>query len=174
MANRSYSHLYYHFVWATYYRDKSILPEWEYRMYGHIIYKSKLIGAIPIALGGTDDHIHLMLRARPDSIPADLIGKIKGASSYFVNHTICSRPHFSWQKGYGAFSVSRNSIKSVIDYIRKQKQHHKQGTILPEYEKTDSEDDEEESGIPECVIADGVNDSDNESAFQPRHKCQGW
>jgi len=30
---------------------------------------------------------------------------------------------FSWQRGYGAFSVSRSNVASVVSYIEKQEEH---------------------------------------------------
>jgi hypothetical protein len=37
--------------------------------------------------------------------------------------------HFSWQSGYGAFSVSQSAKESVIAYIASQEMHHRKMTF---------------------------------------------
>jgi hypothetical protein len=39
---------------------------------------------------------------------------------------------FSWQEGYGAFSVSASNLDSVIRYVRNQEKHHRKFTFEQE------------------------------------------
>jgi putative transposase len=40
---------------------------------------------------------------------------------------------FSWQRGYGAFTVSQSSVKQVGQYIQRQKEHHTQVSFRDEF-----------------------------------------
>lgn len=40
---------------------------------------------------------------------------------------------FAWQDGYGAFTVSKSNVPSVIDYIQNQREHHRTKTFQEEY-----------------------------------------
>jgi putative transposase len=40
---------------------------------------------------------------------------------------------FAWQQGYAAFSVSTSGLDAVIDYIRRQPEHHKKRDFAQEY-----------------------------------------
>ena len=59
--------------------------------------------------------------------------RIKGNSSKWINDNKKATTHFSWQAGFGAFSVSKSQIDFVIKYIRNQEQHHKKKTFREEY-----------------------------------------
>jgi hypothetical protein len=41
--------------------------------------------------------------------------------------------HFSWQSGYGAFSVNQSAKESVIAYIASQEIHHRKMTFQEEF-----------------------------------------
>src|SRR5579863_3156841 len=72
-----------------------------------------------IAAGGTANHVHLLI-ALPPKIPlATVVQKLKGSSSHWMG------PEFSWQEGYGAFSVSPSQVLAVKRYIRNQEAHHR-------------------------------------------------
>jgi putative transposase len=155
MSQRSHSQLYFHYVWSTYERKPIIDPQWEYRLYGYIISKCKVLCCIPLAIGGTNDHLHLLLRARPESTPSDIIGKIKGSSSHFINDELSTK-HFSWQKGYGIFSVYHDHFGIVVSYIKNQKKHHSANTILIDLEEiviTDR-DSFDTTSMPDCIFGD--------------------
>jgi len=43
--------------------------------------------------------------------------------------------HFSWQSGYGAFSVSKSNISAVKKYIQNQEEHHRKLSFKDEFRK---------------------------------------
>jgi len=61
--------------------------------------------------------------------------QIKGSSSHDINYEDLTRIKFSWQVGFGAFSVSESNVENVKLYIRNQKEHHKEMTFQEEYDK---------------------------------------
>lgn len=40
---------------------------------------------------------------------------------------------FAWQDGYGVFSVSKSAILDVVDYIKRQREHHAERSFEDEY-----------------------------------------
>jgi putative transposase len=119
-----------HVIFSTKERRK-IIPEkvqphlWSY-MAG-ICRNQKMIS---VAIGGVDDHVHLLFHL-PGTLPLSrAITLVKANSSKWMNEHGCD---FAWQEGYGAFSVSESSLESVAQYIRNQKEHHRTMTYEDEF-----------------------------------------
>lgn len=86
-----------------------------------------------VAIGGIEDHVHLLLNVPVTiSIPT-LVRKIKSNSSRWLNKSIPSVSNFGWQNGYGVFSVSQSSVPNVVKYIKNQESHHKGRSFEEEY-----------------------------------------
>jgi putative transposase len=125
-----------HFVWATWDRLPLISPEIEVDLYHFIHAVCDREGCPVVSLGGTEDHIHLLVALSNTTSMADLMEAVKGASSRFISDKLRPGEWFKWQGSYGAFSVSARDRKRVIEYIRNQKQHHAVGSLWREAEKT--------------------------------------
>ena len=81
------------------------------------------------AIGGTEDHVHIVVALPPKIGLAVLLRAIKAASSKWMNE----EGHlFAWQTGYGAFSVSASNLDRVCDYVRRQEEHHRRRTFREE------------------------------------------
>jgi len=61
------------------------------------------------------------------------IGELKGSSSKWINEKKLYDGHFSWQAGFGAFSVSESQINKIARYIEYQKKHHKIKSFKEEF-----------------------------------------
>lgn len=70
------------------------------------------------------DHVHIFIGMRPTQSISDLLQDIKGNSSKWINEKKFLKVKFEWQEGYGAFSYSKSQVNTVINYIKKQEQHH--------------------------------------------------
>jgi putative transposase len=79
-------------------------------------------GGRPVIINGGDDHVHLLILLPPDVSLSDVMKFVKANSSRWMKQR-CLRP-FAWQKGFGAFSVSRSNVPAVSRYIRNQEAHH--------------------------------------------------
>ncbi len=86
-----------------------------------------------IAIGGVEDHVHVLLRLPATRSIADLVKQLKGSSSHLANHEVLPRG-FKWQGGYSASSVSPHYVRRVRDYVLNQEEHHRAGTIHPNAE----------------------------------------
>jgi len=103
--------------------------------------------AAPIAIGGTADHVHLLVRLPADLAVADCLRVVKTNSSRWVKEKWPERHSFAWQGGYGAFSVSESMRGAVIRYIQDQARHHRRISFQQEFlamlKKHDLEFDEQ-------------------------------
>ena len=87
----------------------------------------------PIQVGGIEDHLHVLLGAPPTMAVSKAAQLLKGGSSKWMHDTFPNLAGFSWQDGYGAFSVSRSNLETVKTYITNQRQHHQGSTFQDEY-----------------------------------------
>jgi len=85
MKPMPYWRLFYHFVWGTKNREPLIAPEWARALHGAIAAKATRLGAFVHAVGGTEDHVHLVASVPPKVALSTFIGQVKGYSSRFVN-----------------------------------------------------------------------------------------
>jgi REP element-mobilizing transposase RayT len=99
------------------------------------------LGTIVHAIESVDDHVHMVASVPPKISISDFVGQLKGASAFHLNHIPGAPGNFGWQRGYGAISVGPSGLDKAIAYVRSQKEHHKQGTIIGALERIDVEDD---------------------------------
>jgi REP element-mobilizing transposase RayT len=133
--------LYYHLVWATKERQALITPDKESKLYSYIIGKADTLGCIVHAIGGIENHIHLVASIPPSLSIADFVKNIKGSSAHHLNYGLpnsCSS--FNWQRGYGVFSLGGKQLAQAVDYVKNQKAHHLQGTTISALEQDSQED----------------------------------
>ncbi|MEJ1239464.1 IS200/IS605 family transposase [Chryseolinea sp. T2] len=75
-------------------------------------------------VNGMADHVHLLFLLNPRRSPVDVMRKLKGQSSRWINQNQLSIQKFAWHPGFTAFSVSESQVQKVFDYITNQKEHH--------------------------------------------------
>ena len=124
--------LFVHLVFHTVDNRKSIKEEWRTQLHAFLGGCIKTAGCIPLAIGGTHDHIHILMGFRSVHALADVVRDIKVASSKWVHFEVGHRM-FGWQGGYGAFTVSPAQIESVKRYIANQMEHHNARGAREEY-----------------------------------------
>lgn len=86
-------------------------------------------------VGGRPDHIHILTSLPVTTSVADFVGKIKSNTSRWLKEIGPSYKNFSWQEGYGVFSVSESNRDKVISYISKQKEHHLKSSTQEEFRR---------------------------------------
>jgi putative transposase len=133
---------YYHFVWATTQRQPLISEEVALILYNHIIGKATALGCVVHAIGGVEDHIHLLASVPPHLSLAQFVKHIKGGSVRYLNDgPMKAGAKFGWQRGYGVFSLSSRQVEPTIDYIANQRRHHEEGTLIAAFEKGTLQED---------------------------------
>ena len=84
-------------------------------------------------IGGRPDHIHILASLPVSLSLSDYVRKIKSNSSRWMKSLGPDYKDFTWQEGYGAFSVSSSNKDAVIQYIQNQKGHHQNRSAQDEY-----------------------------------------
>ena len=86
-----------------------------------------------LQIGGTENHMHMLLGIPATVTVSKAVQLIKGGSSLWIKSEFASKRGFAWQDGYGAFSVSKSLLPEVIEYIQNQREHHRAKTFEEEY-----------------------------------------
>jgi putative transposase len=126
-VSHSYPQNNIHLVFSTKDRRKTIPKEMQGRLWAYIAAICQKNKIFVHAIGGTDDHIHILLQLSPTLALAQAILLIKAYSSKWMGKS------FTWQKGYGAFSVSASIVPAVVRYIQDQERHHRKMTFDQEF-----------------------------------------
>jgi REP element-mobilizing transposase RayT len=128
----TYLSLHYHLIFGTKERQGLIADPWRERLHAYLGGTVRTVGGVPEAIGGTADHIHMLVGLRATHCLADVLREIKRSSSQWVHETL-RLTEFAWQEGYGAFTVSASGIVAVKRYIVRQEEHHRKRTFQEEY-----------------------------------------
>ena len=119
-----------HVIFSTKHRLRIISEEMQPKLWAYIAGICKNHGMAPIAINGVDDHAHALFHLPTSMTIARAVSAIKANSSRWMSeHGI----DFSWQEGYGAFSVSVSNTPAVARYIRNQAIHHRKMSFEEEF-----------------------------------------
>jgi REP element-mobilizing transposase RayT len=118
-----------------------LTPAIEPHIRACILAKCQELKCVPIKLGGIEDHVHLLIRLHTTVAVATLLKEVKGSSSHLVTHEITPGQFFKWQGAYGAFTIAKEAVPRVIEYIERQREHHMAQTFLPEWEQTETDNE---------------------------------
>jgi len=132
--SQTLTNLLYHVVFSTKNRENIIFDELREELYPYIGGIIKNEKGCLLSVGGTNDHIHLLIKLSPVNTVSYILQQIKGSSSKWIHEKHQNRL-FSWQRGYGAFTVSESNLSNVIKYIKNQHEHHNKLTFREEYLK---------------------------------------
>jgi putative transposase len=149
IRHRSYLAITLHLVWNTRDRSPLISPEIEPKLYDYLVAIARSKRCDVLAVGGTDNHIHLLVTFPSTVMLGALLRELKAGSSRWMHATLPPDEWFDWQNNYAAIAVSPSHRKRLIAYIHNQKQHHADGTTLELLERdcetyeTDEEDSSE-------------------------------
>ena len=122
----------FHCVFSTKDRRKAIVPELAERLWAYLGGIARENGMKALAVGGAEDHIHLLLSLPSTITIAEAMQKIKGGSSLWL-HQSCGLAAFEWQKGYGAFTISVSQLDATVAYIAGQADHHRKRDFQTEF-----------------------------------------
>jgi REP element-mobilizing transposase RayT len=129
----SYTNLLYHIVFSTKDRRPLITAERESRLYDYIGGSIRGMGGISLELNGAEDHVHILAKLRPDRALSDVLRDLKANATGWMHEVFPTLKQFSWQRGYGAFTVSHSNVDEVRQYISRQKEHHRKTSFREEF-----------------------------------------
>jgi putative transposase len=121
-----------HVVFATKERRPLIIPETRQDLWSYIGGIARNHNMKAIKVGGTGDHVHILLSLPATLDVAKAVQLLKGNSSKWVHETFPDRKEFEWQAGYGAFSIGISGVPETVAYIENQEAHHERLTVQQE------------------------------------------
>ncbi|SFG33903.1 REP element-mobilizing transposase RayT [Algoriphagus hitonicola] len=128
---QSLSKVYLHIVFSTKNRVNLIPEETRSNAEAYFVKVSSNLGSYTEEIYIMPNHVHWLCTLPRVLSISELIQKIKISSSAKIKEF--GIPNFTWQKGYGVFSVSQSRLESVKKYIQNQSEHHKKFDFQTEY-----------------------------------------
>ena len=128
--SHTYSQNVVHVVFSTKERRNTIPAEFRPKLWAYIAGICKKHAIFVHAIGGIEDHVHLLMQIPPSLALAKTVAAIKANSARWANQ---SANKVEWQEGYGAFSVSASNIPAVVRYIQNQDAHHRRMSFADEF-----------------------------------------
>jgi putative transposase len=129
MAVHVFSEIFLHFTWHADGDARVLTGDLETYVHNYIRNRCRQEkGVFFHEVGGTDDHIHLVVRVEPTIHIDTWIGEIKGSSSHETNRHV-KRKLFEWQRKYGVVSFGKQNLPWVLRYVRNQREHHAKGSV---------------------------------------------
>lgn len=86
-----------------------------------------------MGINGTDDHVHVLAKLRPERALSDVLRDLKANASGWMHDVFPDLRDFSWQRGYGAFTVSQSNAEDVRNYVARQQEHHQRVSFRDEF-----------------------------------------
>jgi len=126
----TYSRNHVHLVFSTKDPRETIEKELQPRLWAYLAGICKNHEMIALMVDGMENHVHILFHLPPKLLLAKAMQLLKGNSSKWVSD---QGKDFSWQEGYGAFSVSSSNLDQVIRYIQNQEAHHRKSSFEEEY-----------------------------------------
>ena len=129
----SYVSALFHCVFSTKERRCLITPHLQERLWPYMGGTARKHNMTALAIGGVEDHVHLLLSMCGTMDVAKAMQLIKGASSAWVHQEFSEYQAFAWQEGYGAFSLGISQLDDTKRYIAGQREHHRRVTFKEEF-----------------------------------------
>ena len=129
---QSLAQLYIHLIFGTKHREPFITEDIEIEMHAYFIGTLEKYNCKVLAINSVSDHVHILFRMSKNHALSKIVEELKKQSSKWMKEKGVEA--FFWQIGYGAFSVSPSKIQPVIEYIRRQKEHHQHHSFQDEIE----------------------------------------
>lgn len=124
---------YYHLFFSTSRQRPLISQEIEPQLHQRLREIASELACRTLAIGGTPDHIHMVLQYPPDLAHATLVRKLKDRSSQWIRATFPALADFAWQSGYGGFTVGRSALDAAIETVKRQKDLHARVSFEDEF-----------------------------------------
>lgn len=129
--SQSLSKVILHLIFSTKNRENYIKPELLPSLHAYMATLLRDMESNALRVGGTTNHIHIACTLPRTVTQSELLKKLKIESSKWLKGQGLTL--FSWQRGYGSFSVAQSQLSVLVKYIDNQEVHHKQRTFQEEY-----------------------------------------
>ncbi len=131
---QSLSKVLVHLIFSTKHREPLIGAEIRPRLHAYLVGILHNLKSPSLQTGGVVDHVHVLCALGRTISQAELVEELKKRSSKWMKAE-GKVPGFTWQAGYGAFSIGESQADTVIRYIQNQPEHHRKVTFQEEFRK---------------------------------------
>lgn len=128
--SHTYSANLVHCVFSTKNRLNSIPGNLREPLYAYLFGTARNLNIEVLAVGGTANHLHILMSLPPRQPLSYAIRDLKANSSRWISE---HSTRFAWQEGFGALSVSPSQVSVMKNYIRNQLEHHRKRNFEEEF-----------------------------------------
>jgi len=121
-----------HIIFSTKDREPILHIDVRADLYAYLATVVRSEGCECYGIGGVEDHVHLAIRLSRTVPAAKLVERLKSSSSKWLKTQSPALCEFSWQRGYGAFSVGPSDLPALRRYLEMQEQHHRKHSFQDE------------------------------------------
>jgi putative transposase len=130
---QSLSNVILHIIFSTKHRKPWLDSSIRLRMHAYLATICRDLGGEAFRTDGVSDHVHIVTTLPRTLSQAQMIERIKKASSKWIKPLAPRYRDFFWQRGYAAVSVSPSQLDGVLQYLQRQREHHRTRTFQEEY-----------------------------------------
>ena len=134
MAN-TFTQIFYHIVFSTKDRRPAIRDDRREDLFHYIWGINNNLDCHLYRVNAVEDHIHVLTSIHPDVALSKYINAVKTGSSGWIRKNGVFPNWPGWQIGYGGFTLSIRDKEAVIEYIKRQPEHHREELFLDEYKR---------------------------------------
>ncbi len=127
--------LVFHLVFATKEHAPVITAPIQRLLFNHLRQVCAELRSELHEIGGTEDHIHLLLSLLP-SHRIDIVADTLKTSAAEMINKLSLNTTLEWEEGYGVLSLRNKDIEVVSEYLRTQKERHQKGDVIGKMERT--------------------------------------
>ncbi len=138
--SHSLSKVILHIVFRTHDENSAIPSEYLPELFLYVDGILQKHRSVNFKVGGVSNHIHIACSLPRTISISDLVKWIKGSTSRWISQRGFVQD-FSWQVGYGVFSLSQSHLDKLVHYIDTQEEHHRKesyedeiNTLIKRYE----------------------------------------
>jgi REP element-mobilizing transposase RayT len=131
--SHSLAQIHVHLVFSTKRREVWIQDTIREPLHGYMSGVLDNLDCPAVIINSVEDHVHVLFNLGRNITLSKVVENLKTSSSKWIKNQAGVPAQFSWQNGYGAFSVSETNMDAVHKYILKQREHHKKKTFDAEY-----------------------------------------
>jgi REP element-mobilizing transposase RayT len=133
--SHTYTNLIHYFVFGTYERRPLLTTDIRKDVFAYIGGILRELDSPPLIINGMPDHVHILAQCGAAHSCEELMRVVKTNSSRWIHQKWPQHKTFAWQRGYGAFSVSRSGVPAAVKYINEQEKHHARVDFREEFLK---------------------------------------
>jgi len=130
---QSFSSLFVHLVFSTKGRRMVLSDSVRDSLHAYMGKVLQNLGCTPVLINSVEDHVHLLFNLARTVAVSKAIQDVKSSSSQWLKTQGAAFAEFSWQVGFGVFSISESDVESVREYIAGQREHHRRIAFQDEY-----------------------------------------